>query len=88
MSTSDSFPPLPIQNLVSPTSLEHTSLDTTPCVECHIEGFSLNSSPEVPPSLQNILNTHQNAQSFKFLSTGFDLDNTLESVGIVNINRS
>ena len=87
LSTTD-LSPRPIHNLINPTSLEHTSLDTTTCLERHIQCFSLNSSHELPPSLQNFRNTHQSAQSFNFLSTGFYLDSTLESDGIVNINRS
>ena len=49
---------------------------------------SLKSSLEIPPSLQSISNIHGNVQSFNFLSTGNDVDNTFESDGIVETNHS
>ena len=52
LSTTD-LSPRPIHNLIIPTSLGHTSLDTTTCIERHSQCFSLNSSHELPPSLQN-----------------------------------
>ena len=51
MLTSDIFPPRPIQNLITPTSLEQYSLDTTPSVERQIQRFSLNSLSELALSL-------------------------------------
>ena len=66
LTNKDFSPPRSIQSLIKRTSLEHTSLDSTPFVERHIEGFSVNFLPEVPPSLQKNLNTHRNAQSFNF----------------------
>ena len=52
LSTTD-LSPRSVHNLVNPTSLEHTSSDTTTCLERHIQCFILNSSHELPPSLQN-----------------------------------
>ena len=53
-------------NIFSPIFAEQTSFDATPCVERHFQGFSLNSIHDLLPSLQNILNTHQNVQFFSF----------------------
>ena len=46
-----------------------------------------NSSLELPPALQNILNQH-NSIYFGSFNAAIDLDDTLESDGIININRS
>ena len=88
LSTCDISPHRPIQKLFNPTSLEHTSLEKIPCVVSHILGFSLNSSPKLLPSLQKILNIDQNARSFNFLFTGFNIDNAFESDCTVNTYRS
>ena len=82
----DIFPPRPIQFLIVLITLERKSLYIILCIERHTRGFNLYLLSEIPPILQNVLNTHRNAWFFNFLSTGFVLDSTLESNGILRKN--
>ena len=86
--TCDFSPACQIHKPFPPTPLEPNSLDTTPFLEGQIQCFGMILSSELPPSLQKVVSTHQIAQSSIFLSTGFDVDNTLESDGIVKLNLS
>ena len=59
----------------------------TPRVERIVHGFSLNSSPDLPPFLPNYLNQH-NTKFLRSFNAAVDLTDTLQSNGILNINRS
>ena len=89
LSSLDSIsPPTPIGNLFNPSTSTIDNYETaTPCVERIVHGLTLNLSPEHPPALQNILTQHK-IEYFRSFNAAFDLDDTLESNGNVNFNRS
>ena len=89
LSSPDSIsPPNPIGNSSnSSTSSINNYKNSTPCAEQIFNGFSLNSSPELPLALQNIFN-QRNTKNYQLLNAEIDLHDTLESQGFVNINRT